>query len=75
MPIDTSSPTLVHVRQRIREEMDRQNISAQAVGEATGLGRPGISRILNGHQVPRLDTLAAIASALDVPISRFFAGL
>ena len=32
-----------------------------------------LSRVENGHTVPSLDTLSKIASALDLPITQFFA--
>ena len=32
-----------------------------------------LSRVENGHTVPSLDTLAKIASALDIPLAQFFA--
>ena len=75
MPTDTNSPTMVHVRRRIREEMEAKGVSGREVGEVTGVGHPGISRILNGHVIPRLDTLDAIARAIGVPVSRFFTGI
>ena len=42
------------------------------IEKRTGLLRCYLSRVENGHTVPSLDTLAKIASALDLPLSQFF---
>ena len=72
MPVDANTPTLIRLRERLREEMSRRQETVRSLGERAGVGYPAISRILNGHNIPRIDTLDAIAQALDIPIERFF---
>lgn len=43
------------------------------IEKRTGLLRCYLSRVENGHTVPSLDTLAKIASSLEMPLGHFFA--
>ena len=43
------------------------------IEKKTGLLRCYLSRVENGHTIPSLDTLAKIASAMEVPLGQFFA--
>jgi transcriptional regulator with XRE-family HTH domain len=51
----------------------QKGLSQGDVEKRTGLLRCYLSRVENGHTVPSLDTLAKIASALDLPLAQFFA--
>jgi transcriptional regulator with XRE-family HTH domain len=42
------------------------------IEKRTGLLRCYLSRVENGHTIPSLDTLAKIASAMELPLSQFF---
>ena len=42
------------------------------IEKRTGLLRCYLSRVENGHTVPSLDTLAKIATAMDLPLAQFF---
>ena len=42
------------------------------IEKRTGLLRCYLSRVENGHTIPSLDTLAKIATAMDLQLSRFF---
>ena len=42
------------------------------IEKRTGLLRCYLSRVENGHTVPSLDTLAKIASSLEIPLGNFF---
>jgi transcriptional regulator with XRE-family HTH domain len=42
------------------------------IEKRTGLLRCYLSRVENGHTIPSLDTLAKIASAMDMPLAQFF---
>jgi len=53
----------------LREE---RNLSQTDLEKRTGLLRFHISRIENGHAVPKLETLEKIAAALEVPLYRLF---
>jgi transcriptional regulator with XRE-family HTH domain len=43
------------------------------IEKLSGLLRCYLSRVENGHTIPSLETLQKIASALDLPLSHFFA--
>ena len=53
----------------LREE---RNFSQADLEKRTGLLRFHISRIENGHTVPKLETLEKMAAALEVPLYRLF---
>ena len=57
----------------IREYRLQKGLSQGDIEKRTGLLRCYLSRVENGHTVPSLDTLAKIASALDIPLAQFFA--
>ncbi|ADV81513.1 helix-turn-helix domain-containing protein [Terriglobus saanensis] len=51
----------------------QKGMSQGDIEKRTGLLRCYLSRVENGHTVPSLETLKKIASALDLPLSQFFA--
>lgn len=51
----------------------QKGMSQGDIEKRTGLLRCYLSRVENGHTVPSLETLQKIASALDLPLSQFFA--
>jgi transcriptional regulator with XRE-family HTH domain len=51
----------------------KKGLSQGDIEKRTGLLRCYLSRVENGHTVPSLDTLTKIASALELPLSQFFA--
>ena len=57
----------------IRAYRLQKGLSQGDIEKRTGLLRCYLSRVENGHTVPSLDTLAKIASALDIPLAQFFA--
>ena len=57
----------------IRSHRLQKGFSQGDIEKKTGLLRCYLSRVENGHTVPSLDTLSKIASALDLPLSQFFA--
>jgi transcriptional regulator with XRE-family HTH domain len=50
----------------------QKGMSQGDIEKRTGLLRCYLSRVENGHTVPSLDTLAKIASAMELPLSQFF---
>jgi transcriptional regulator with XRE-family HTH domain len=50
-----------------------KGMSQGDIEKRTGLLRCYLSRVENGHTIPSLDTLAKIASAMDVQLAQFFA--
>ena len=57
----------------IRSHRLQRGLSQGDIEKKTGLLRCYLSRVENGHTVPSLDTLAKIASALDITLAQFFA--
>ena len=51
----------------------QKGLSQGDIEKRTGLLRCYLSRVENGHTVPSLDTLAKIASALELPLAQLFA--
>ncbi len=52
---------------RLNRGMSQGDIERQ-----TGLLRCYLSRVENGHTIPSLETLAKIASAMNIPLAQFF---
>jgi len=50
-----------------------KGMSQGDIEKRTGLLRCYLSRVENGHTIPSLDTLAKIASAMDIALAQFFA--
>jgi transcriptional regulator with XRE-family HTH domain len=57
---------------KLRELREGKNLSQGDVEKRTGLLRAYTSRVENGFTVPTVETLEKYASALDVPMYRFF---
>lgn len=45
------------IGQRLRDIREAKNLSQSDIERATGLVRPYISRVENGHTVPSIETL------------------
>ena len=63
----------MNIGDTIREYRVKKGMSQGDIEKRTGLLRCYLSRVENGHTIPSLDTLAKIASALNVPLAQFFA--
>lgn len=50
----------------IRSERVRKNMSQQALADAAGISRTGLSLIENGVSEPKIDTLKRISGALSI---------
>jgi len=57
---------------KLLELREAKNLSQGDIEKRTGLVRAYISRVENGFTVPTVETLEKYASALDVPMYRFF---
>ena len=64
---------MIKIGTAIRAHRLQKGLSQGDIEKKTGLLRCYLSRVENGHTVPSLDTLSKIASALDLPITQFFA--
>jgi transcriptional regulator with XRE-family HTH domain len=63
----------MNIGETIRNYRLQKGMSQGDIEKRTGLLRCYLSRVENGHTVPSLDTLAKIASAMDLALSQFFA--
>jgi transcriptional regulator with XRE-family HTH domain len=63
---------LMNIGETIRNFRLQKGMSQGDIEKRTGLLRCYLSRVENGHTIPSLDTLAKIASAMDLPLARFF---
>jgi transcriptional regulator with XRE-family HTH domain len=63
----------MNIGETIRNFRLQKGMSQGDIEKRTGLLRCYLSRVENGHTVPSLDTLAKIASAMEVPLAHFFA--
>jgi len=64
----------MNIGETIRNFRLQKGMSQGDIEKRTGLLRCYLSRVENGHTIPSLDTLAKIASAMEVPLAQFFAG-
>jgi len=56
------------IAQRIREAREQQELRQEDLAKMTGIARPNIVRLEQGHHVPSLTTLRKIADALHLDI-------
>lgn len=71
-PAAKRSSTAAQLGGQIRSLRLASNISAAALAKGSGLSRSMLSRIEHGLASPSIEALDRIATALDVPMSRFF---
>ncbi len=63
----------MNIGETIRNFRLQKGLSQGDIEKRTGLLRCYLSRVENGHTIPSLDTLAKIATAMDLPLAQFFA--
>ena len=63
----------MNIGETIRNFRLNKGMSQGDIEKRTGLLRCYLSRVENGHTIPSLDTLAKIATAMEVPLAQFFA--
>ena len=61
----------MNIGETIRSYRLQKGMSQGDIEKRTGLLRCYLSRVENGHTIPSLDTLAKIASAMELPLSQF----
>jgi transcriptional regulator with XRE-family HTH domain len=66
------SRSFMNIGETIRSYRLQKGMSQGDIEKRTGLLRCYLSRVENGHTIPSLDTLAKIASAMELPLSQFF---
>ena len=57
---------------RLRELREQKQFTQGEITKRTGLLKPYVSRVENGHSVPGLETLEKFARALEVPMYQLF---
>lgn len=57
---------------RLRALREARKLSQGDIEKRSGLLRPYLSRIENGHTVPSVETLEKLARALEVPLFQLF---
>src|SRR5256712_14151233 len=57
---------------RLRELREHKQFTQGEVAKRTGLLKPYVSRVENGHSVPGVETLEKFARALEVPMYQIF---
>jgi transcriptional regulator with XRE-family HTH domain len=62
----------MNIGETIRNFRLQKGMSQGDIEKRTGLLRCYLSRVENGHTIPSLDTLAKIATAMDLPLAQFF---
>ena len=62
----------MNIGETIRSYRLQKGMSQGDIEKRTGLLRCYLSRVENGHTIPSLDTLAKIATAMDIPLAQFF---
>lgn len=64
----------MNIGETIRNFRLQKSMSQGDIEKRTGLLRCYLSRVENGHTIPSLDTLAKIATAIEIPLAQFFSG-
>jgi transcriptional regulator with XRE-family HTH domain len=72
VPALKRSPAAAQLGAQLRSLRMAAGISAAALSKNAGLSRSMLSRVENGLVSPSIEALDRMASALDVPMSRFF---
>ena len=62
----------MNIGETIRNYRLQKGMSQGDIEKRTRLLRCYLSRVENGHTIPSLDTLAKIATAMDLPLAQFF---
>jgi transcriptional regulator with XRE-family HTH domain len=65
----------MQIGDRLRELREQKEYTQGEVAKRTGLLKPYVSRVENGHSVPGLETLEKFARALEVPMYQLFLNL
>ncbi len=60
------------IADRLRALRGAKKLSQGDIQQRTGLLRPYLSRIENGHTVPSIETLEKLSRALEVPLYQLF---
>lgn len=62
-----------YIGPRIKELCDKQQITKYRLSQMTGVTQTVLSRIIKGENVPTIQTIEKICSALKISLAQFFA--
>ena len=62
-----------YIGPRIKELCDKQQITKYRLSQMTGVTQTVLSRIMKGENVPTIQTIEKICSALNISLEQFFA--
>lgn len=62
-----------YIGPRIKELCDKQQITKYRLSQMTGVTQTVLSRIIKGENVPTIQTIEKICSALNISLAQFFA--
>ena len=62
-----------YIGPRIKELCDKQQITKYRLSQMTGVTQTVLSRIMKGENVPTIQTIEEICSALNISLAQFFA--
>jgi transcriptional regulator with XRE-family HTH domain len=62
----------MNIGPRLRALRKEKKLSQGDIQKRSGLLRPYLSRVENGHTIPTVETLGRIAKALEVPLYELF---
>jgi transcriptional regulator with XRE-family HTH domain len=65
-------PSVMVIGDRLRDLREFKGLTQDDIQKRTGLMRPHLSRVENGHTVPSAETLEKWARALNVPLYALF---
>ena len=60
------------IADHLRALREAKNLSQADIEKRSGLLRPYLSRVENGHTIPSVETLEKLARALEVPLYQIF---
>ena len=74
MPREVAHPVDTHVGRRVRMRRLMLGLSQTQLADMAEIGRAHLSQIENGAVAARIDTLYAIAQALELKLEELFRG-
>lgn len=64
------SRSLEAFRENLADEIERREIVLQQMADDLGMSRPGLSRVLHGHDGITIERAERIADYLKIPLTR-----
>jgi transcriptional regulator with XRE-family HTH domain len=71
-PIQASTLIAIHIAQTIKSARQQKGFTQQDLGELIGRTSESLSNIERAKSIPSVETLIALSTALELPVSVFF---